>query len=200
MTALFYNKTSLQDTLIIHVASEYATKVSSHDKFCVGYDAKNDVCFINIFQVSSTISLSSGYLKLNAKLCSYIMSVTKIDLHKHIDQNQFVVGQVISCENIADTHLHSCQVAIGNNKTLDIVCGAKNVKSGIKTVVAEVGAILPNGLLIKPNKLMGYQSFGMLCSARELNLSLSKYPESGIVVLDEHYQVGQSFDEMFVIN
>ena len=54
------------------------------------------------------------------------------------------------------------------DETLQIVCGAPNVDAGQKVVVAKIGAVMPSGMLIKEGNLRGVDSYGMLCSAREL--------------------------------
>jgi tRNA-binding EMAP/Myf-like protein len=67
--------------------------------------------------------------------------------------------------------LQVCRVAIAGGETLQIVCGAANARAGLKTALARVGAKLPGGLDIKAAKLRGVESFGMLCSAKELGLA-----------------------------
>ena len=79
-----------------------------------------------------------------------------------------VVGEVLECDDIPDTHLHACRVNVGS-EVLNIVCGAPNVRSGIKVIVALDGAILPGGV-IKKGMIRGYESNGMLCSIKELGL------------------------------
>jgi len=76
------------------------------------------------------------------------------------------------------------------DETLQIVCGAKNVDKGQKVVVAKPGAVLKNGLYIKPSELRGVESNGMICSKRELGLPQE---EDGIYVLTESYNVGDEF-------
>jgi phenylalanyl-tRNA synthetase beta chain len=82
-----------------------------------------------------------------------------------------IVGEIV--ERVkhpnADT-LSVCQVNIGA-ETVQIVCGAPNARAGMKAPLATVGAKLPGGLEIKQARLRGVESFGMLCSARELALS-----------------------------
>lgn len=79
------------------------------------------------------------------------------------------------------------------DETLQIVCGAPNVDAGQKVVVAKVGAVMPSGLLIKEGNLRGEDSFGMLCSAREL--AIPGAPEvKGILVLDDSAEVGSPFE------
>jgi len=88
-----------------------------------------------------------------------------------------VVGEIVSVEQHPDAdRLRVCQVNVGNEHTLSIVCGAPNARAGIKVPCALVGAELPPGedgkpFLIKLGKLRGVESQGMLCSARELKIS-----------------------------
>jgi phenylalanyl-tRNA synthetase beta chain len=82
-----------------------------------------------------------------------------------------VVGEVLSVARHPDADkLTVCQVESGNGR-LQIVCGASNVRAGMKTPLALEGAALPGGLVIGSAKLRGVESAGMLCSARELGLS-----------------------------
>src|SRR3984893_211564 len=82
-----------------------------------------------------------------------------------------VVGEVLECGRHPDAEkLSLCQVTTDGENRLEIVCGAKNVRAGLKVAVAMVGAQLPNGVHIKRAKLRGRESNGMLCSARELGL------------------------------
>jgi len=82
-----------------------------------------------------------------------------------------IVGEVLSVEKHPDAEkLNVCRVSTGSEQ-LQIVCGAPNVRAGMKAPVALVGAKLPGGLEIKKARLRGVESFGMLCSARELGIS-----------------------------
>lgn len=88
----------------------------------------------------------------------------------------------------ADT-LSLCQVAVGA-ETLQIVCGAPNVRPGLATAIALPGTTLPGGVKIKKSKVRGVESFGMLCSERELGFSTG---HSGIMELPDGTPHGQSF-------
>jgi phenylalanyl-tRNA synthetase beta chain len=82
-----------------------------------------------------------------------------------------VVGEVIESGRHPDAEkLSLCQVTTDGSNRLQIVCGAKNVRAGLRVAVATVGAHLPNEVVIKRAKLRGQESNGMLCSARELGL------------------------------
>ncbi|MBN2227782.1 MAG: phenylalanine--tRNA ligase subunit beta [candidate division Zixibacteria bacterium] len=98
-----------------------------------------------------------------------------------------LVGHVAELEKIENSdHLKKAMVDTGNG-LVPVVCGAPNVAPGQKVVFAEVGAVLHGGMEIKPVKLRGVQSQGMICSERELGLTDD---HSGIIVLDPDAPVG----------
>ncbi|GAB3390577.1 phenylalanine--tRNA ligase subunit beta [Lysobacter fragariae] len=81
-----------------------------------------------------------------------------------------VVAQIVSAEKHPEAdRLQVCQVDTGNG-IVQIVCGAPNARAGLKAPLATVGANLPGGMAIKAAKLRGVESFGMLCSAKELGV------------------------------
>ena len=83
-----------------------------------------------------------------------------------------VVGIVMSCIKHPNADkLSLCEVDIGDDSNLQIICGAPNVRKGLKVVVAKVGSVLPNNLKIKKAKLRGVESRGMICSEAEMGLS-----------------------------
>ena len=105
-----------------------------------------------------------------------------------------VIGQVVECENMPNSdHLHLCKVNVGDN-VLDIVCGAPNVRIGLKVIVALDGATLPGGT-IKKGKIRGYESNGMLCSLLELGVE-TKYLRdeqiNGIEEVNDEVEVGST--------
>lgn len=88
---------------------------------------------------------------------------------KLIPATNLVIGEVIECVNHPDSdHLHVCKVNVGN-EVLQIVCGAPNVRTGLKVIVALDGADLPGGV-IKKGIIRGQESNGMLCAMSELGL------------------------------
>ncbi|MDD5980309.1 MAG: phenylalanine--tRNA ligase subunit beta [bacterium] len=107
--------------------------------------------------------------------------------------NNLVIGHVISCTPHPDSdHLNVCEVDILNEK-LQIVCGAKNVRTGIKVIVAKVGAVLPGNFKIKESTIRGIKSYGMICALFELGLE-EKTEENynkGIYELDDDAPVGE---------
>lgn len=107
---------------------------------------------------------------------------------------KIVVGEIKHAEQHPNAdRLRVCQVDVGQAELLTIVCGAPNARVGIKVPCAMVGAELPPGedgkpFLIKVGKLRGVESFGMLCSARELGLTQD---HDGLLELDAAAPLGQ---------
>ncbi|HDA5196738.1 TPA: phenylalanine--tRNA ligase subunit beta [Staphylococcus aureus] len=105
------------------------------------------------------------------------------------DIKNLVVGFVKSKEKHPDADkLNVCQVDIGEDEPVQIVCGAPNVDAGQYVVVAKVGGRLPGGIKIKRAKLRGERSEGMICSLQEIGISSNYIPksfESGIYVFSE---------------
>ena len=107
--------------------------------------------------------------------------------------NNLVIGKVVSCVEHPDSdHLHVCMVDVGD-KEIQIVCGAPNVREGLKVIVALVGAVLPGNFEIKKGKIRGQESNGMICALYELGLE-EKNDETyakGIEELDSDAPVGK---------
>jgi len=102
--------------------------------------------------------------------------------------SRLVVGKVLSVAKHSNADkLKVCQVDVGKNKPLQIVCGAGNVAEGMKVAVALVGCTLPGGMQIKSAEIRGVKSAGMLCSASELGL---EEESSGLLPLDNGSKVG----------
>ena len=111
---------------------------------------------------------------------------------KLINCTNLTVGEVIECEDHPNSdHLHVCKVDVGS-EVLDIVCGAPNVRCGLKVIVAQVGAKLPGGE-IKKGEIRGQVSNGMLCSMAELGLDnkfLEEKDKAGIHELPLDTKIG----------
>ena len=110
-----------------------------------------------------------------------------------IETTNLVIGEVLECKMHPDSdHLHVCKVNTGK-EVLQIVCGAPNVRKGLKVIVALPGAKLPGGE-IKRSVIRGVESNGMLCSIAELGLEskfLKEEDKTGIHELDSDAPVGE---------
>jgi len=109
-----------------------------------------------------------------------------------------VVAEILSAEKHPQADkLRVCRVSTGAGDTLQIVCGAANARAGLKSALAVVGAKLPGGLEIKPAKLRGVESAGMLCSAKELRLADAS---NGILELPADAPVGKPLREYLALD
>lgn len=198
---VFYNPEGIGDVLIVPVKDEDRYHItheqfgdivriaSTKDKQVVGY---------NIFNASKYFTLEEkGKIKLTESLLEQMRAVfNQFNLDDPLDFDltpKFVVGYVMSKEPHENADkLSVCQVDVGEESPLQIVCGAPNVDAGQKVVVAKIGAVMPSGLVIKPTELRGIASNGMICSQKELGLPNAPQ-EKGIYVLDDSYTVGEEF-------
>jgi phenylalanyl-tRNA synthetase beta chain len=105
-----------------------------------------------------------------------------------------VVAQIVEIAPHPDADkLRVCKVDDGSGQPLQIVCGAPNAALGMKAPLARVGAVLPGGMKIGVAKMRGLESYGMLCSARELGLSQD---HAGLLALDEQGQIGADLRDL----
>nr|2RHS_B Chain B, Phenylalanyl-tRNA synthetase beta chain [Staphylococcus haemolyticus]2RHS_D Chain D, Phenylalanyl-tRNA synthetase beta chain [Staphylococcus haemolyticus] len=123
---------------------------------------------------------------------------TGIEVDNMIDYSKdiknLVVGYIQSKEKHPDADkLNICQVDIGEEEPVQIVCGAPNVDAGQHVIVAKVGGRLPGGIKIKRAKLRGERSEGMICSLQEIGISSNVVPkayENGIFVFPTEVEPG----------
>ena len=114
------------------------------------------------------------------------------------DFSGVVVGQVVSVIAHPDADkLRVCKVEVGENEPLQIVCGASNVREGLKIPAALIGAVLPGDFKIKQSKLRGELSFGMLCSEKELGLAADA---DGLMELAADAPVGTDIRDYLALN
>ncbi len=145
---------------------------------------------ISLEWVNEYIDISKEDLKeLAVKISTAGINVEKI-ITNHIDN--LVIGEVLECTPHPDSdHLKVCQVKINDNEINQIICGAPNVKKGIKVIVALPNAVLPD-IIIKKSKIRGIESNGMICALFEIGLE-EKTEENynkGIYVCDSDAKVG----------
>ena len=147
---------------------------------------------ISLNWVNDYVDIKDVDLKeLADKITRAGISVEKVTTN-NIDN--LVIGEVIESVMHPDSdHLHICKVNIGK-EIIQIVCGANNVRKGIKVIVALPGAILPGDFEIKKGKIRGEESNGMICALFELGLE-EKNEENyskGICELDDNAPIGEN--------
>ena len=126
------------------------------------------------------------------------------DAYTLAEASNMTIGYVKECVAHPDSdHLHVCQIEIRPGEVSQIVCGAPNMKQGIKCIVALPGAVLPGDFKIKPSKIRGVESNGMCCSLQELGIA-DKYVEEaykdGIYILPDTAEVGGNPLEALFLN
>ena len=136
-------------------------------------------------------------LELIHKLSLSTAEVENEIFFKGADISGVVVAEIKSVENHPESKkLHLLKVDAGDGKLTDVVCGAPNVKVGMKTAFAKVGAKLGE-IEIAPRPLAGFESFGMCCSESELGISDD---HSGIMDITEDVEVGTDIKDVYAID
>ena len=138
--------------------------------------------------------------KVTAKELADQMSLTGIEVEavtRPMDGlKKIVVGEVKECVPHPDSdHLSICQVDIGEEELSQIVCGAPNVKAGIKVIVALPGSRIAGNVKIKKGKMRGQVSNGMICSLQEIGYTDNVIPKEyaeGIQYLPEDAVCGMT--------
>ncbi len=111
-----------------------------------------------------------------------------------------VVAEIQSAEPHPDADRLRVCIVSGDSQARTIVCGAPNAATGLKAPLATLGTTMPNGMKIKPAKLRGVASEGMLCSASELGLGEGGDAASGLMALPADAPVGQSLIDYLGLN
>ena len=154
--------------------------------------------FISMNWIRDFVDLSG--LDLNQLIKQFSLSTAEVEneiFYKGSDLSGVVVAEVMSVENHPESKkLHLLKVDIGEEDLVDVVCGAPNVRVGMKTAFAKVGARLGE-ITIAPRPLAGFMSCGMCCSEKELGISEDN---SGIMDLDPQLPNGKDIKEVFAID
>lgn len=128
--------------------------------------------FISMNWIKDFVDLSG--LDTDRLIHQFSLSTAEVEneiFYKGRDLSGVVVGEILSVDPHPDSKkLHLLQVDCGEKEPSQVVCGAPNVRAGMKTAFAKVGARLGE-ITISPRNLAGYTSYGMCCSERELGIS-----------------------------
>jgi tRNA-binding protein len=196
-----YNPKYVSDTLLVITEDDRGLEQSVERKGNVARLETEDGRVIgwNFFAISEELTIEgSGQVTLTddqVKKLNDLMKAAGFTEELVPDHEpKFVVGLVKSCEPHEDSdHLSITEIEVDNGNTLQIVCGAPNIRKGLKVVVAKPGAMMPDGMLIWPGELRGVKSYGMVCSAKELQLPNAPM-KRGILELPMDAQVGEAFE------
>jgi tRNA-binding protein len=197
---VFYNREGIGDVLLVSLKTidpEQRAFEKKGDVARIFNEETGETVGYNIFNASNYYEFTgNGSIELNEEIVSVINEIlAKNGFSEQLKADfspKFVVGYVKEKEKHPNADkLSVCKVDVGD-EVLQIVCGAPNVEAGQKVVVAKIGAVMPSGLVIREAELRGVPSYGMICSARELDLPNAPQ-EKGILVLSDEYEVGQPF-------
>lgn len=195
-----YNKAHVGDTLLVMMADDQGLEQTVERKFNIA-QIKNSAGTIvgwNFFHVSEFLELTGdGAISLTDEqidLLNEKLAISGFNEKLPYDHEpHFVVGFVKSCVPHPDSdHLSITETEVDNGEVLQIVCGAPNIREGLKVVVAKPGTMMPDGMLIWPGVLRGVESYGMICSAKELELPNAPQ-KKGILELSQDAVVGSEF-------
>jgi len=154
--------------------------------------------FISINWIRDFVDLSG--LDINKLIHQFSLSTAEVEneiFYKGSDLHGVVVAEIKSLEDHPNSKkLHLLKVDIGEAELVDVVCGAPNVRLGMKTAFAKVGAQLGE-ITIAPRPLAGFMSCGMCCSEKELGISEDN---SGIMDLDPTLPNGTDIKDVFAID
>lgn len=198
-----YNPTELGDTLIAILRPDTdEQKVESHANVTRISDVKTDQTLgYNFFNVSATLGTldANGQVQLTAEQVAQLNQLLKAnDFEPELEQDtdpKFVVGYVESAEaHPKSDHLQVTKTQVGADQPLQIVSGSPNMQADILVVVAKVGAMMPNGLIIWPGELRGVESDGMIVSGRELQLPNAPQRPGALILPADYQPVGAAFD------
>lgn len=195
-----YNKEHVGDVLLVQLTTEEVVTPSVErvgDVALIKEKTTGEVKGFNLFNASKYVELNvNGNVEVTEELVQKIQSAlnkNNVEVTINVDLSpKFVVGYVEEKEKHPNADkLSVCKVNVGD-EVLQIVCGAPNVEAGQKVVVAKIGAVMPSGMVIKPSQLRGVDSYGMICSARELAIPNAPQ-EKGILVLEDDAEIGSAF-------
>lgn len=197
-----YNRQALGDVLVVICAPDVDEQASEtkgdvtriYDvatNQTLGYNVNHISKVLGDLDVAGQVILTASQVdQLNAALKA---AGFKPDLKPDV-RPKFVVGYVKQMTKHPDSdHLNVTTTVVEDGNELQIVSGSPNMQEGIKVVVAEVGAMMPDGLIIWPGKLRGVESNGMISSGRELRIPNAP-DRPGALILPDDYEVGQPFD------
>lgn len=196
-----YNKQNVGDTLMVIVKNDENKENKTERKGAVAriQTVDGETVAWNFFNVSDYLTIQgNGQVELSENDIEVLNGQLKTAGYEErlvADLSpKFVVGYVKKCVDHPDSdHLHITETEVDGGNTLQIVCGAVNIEAGQKVVVAKPGAMMPDGQIIWPGSLRGVESFGMICSAKELHLPNA--PEKkGILVLAADAKTGEKFE------
>ncbi|MCP4336794.1 MAG: DUF4479 and tRNA-binding domain-containing protein [Mycoplasma sp.] len=169
MALIYWNKNTLQDQAILCLKeSNENIKIEKKDTYTL-IKSKNEIIGINIKNASNFLKLNEGANTITEEIKNLIQKNLGVDLSNYDLENKLYIGKIIK----RIKHPKSDKLFILNveaDEKLQIVTNTTNSLEGKFIVVAKIGALLPSGIRIKPTKIMGIESQGMICGEETLGI------------------------------
>lgn len=204
MWLAFYNKQAVGDVLMLTsgtISDDHVVTESKQNITLINDRTNDQTVAVNVFNISESFEISdNGPVLLTEEQVTKVNELIKaagFNLAIEVDNTpKLVVGYVEECKAHEDSdHLSITQTRVSEDEVLQIVCGARNIAKGQHVLVAKPGAVMPSGAIIWPGELRGVESFGMICSTRELGLAhLEDLP--GIWELRPQFSVGTALADV----
>ncbi|MGO0154555.1 YtpR family tRNA-binding protein [Leuconostoc mesenteroides] len=197
-----YNQKSCGDILVVTLApnAEKQTVTTSGNVTRISNAETDQVTGFNIANVGVELGIigENGQIFLNEEQINILNANIKLagfDELLKVSPSKLVIGFVDSLSNHPDSdHLHITQTKVSDQKSLQIVSGSPNMKTGIKVVVAQPGTMMPSGALIWDGALRGVPSSGMIVSGRELHLPGAPEKPGALILPNDFGEIGDVFD------
>ncbi|MCI1923219.1 MAG: DUF4479 and tRNA-binding domain-containing protein [Lentilactobacillus buchneri] len=199
-----YNPKNTGDTMVVIINQDVDNQETVvHDNVARIYDSKTDQTlgynFLKASQILPEVIDQNGQIDLTEgqvqRLNQFLTAHGFPGDLKADEEARFVVGYVKTMtDHPRSDHLKITTTEVDNGQEVQIVSGSPNMQAGIKVVVAKIGAMMPNGLIIWPGELRGVESDGMICSGRELHIPHAPQVPGALILPDDYQAVGKPFD------
>ncbi|BDR58513.1 YtpR family tRNA-binding protein [Xylocopilactobacillus apicola] len=197
------NKAAFGDSIWLNFSKEPCSnyKINRVNDIVLIQNDQNELIGLNLFNWSQKLGITKdqGFIQIDSNQVDVIAgSIPEFRdfLVQELGRPYFVVGEVKKIEDHPKLQkLKLIQVEIGQEKLIQLVSGSINLKVGLKTVVAQVGAIMPNGKIVTSAKIGGLDSPGALCNRADLKLS-SPEIKGAIEITDSGILPGTDFAEI----
>ncbi len=188
MALIYWNNKTLKDQALIWLTYGDPRKVviESHEKYTLIKEGPK-LLGINIKDASQFLTLKEGAQSISELIVEKINENMNLDLNLFDIKSGLVVGKVLKREE----HPKSKRLyllTVQADEELKIVTNSNNSIEGTMVVVAKIGSITPSGTIIKPTKVMGVQSEGMLCGSATLGLE-----ETEGIFIPNNMKIGQDY-------
>ena len=195
---IYKNSKMFTYVIMVEIKDKKVESVSK-DNNIVQLFNNGEILGFNIFDDKLFSTYADGFIYPEAEVLSELntyLKANKLDYNFSYNKKDYLqVGEVLEVNKVKGSdNLSLCKVLV-KDQHYSMICGASNVKVGMKTIAALDNALLSDGTKISAGEVLGVYSDGMLCSLKELGLDQDKKYE-GIVDLGEDAKVGSSFYDL----